>query len=110
MVRKGEVTEHGSIIVMDPPDHRHMRSLLNKVFTPRAIQSQQPMVSALIDKYLGAVDPDGFDLVQDFSALFPVEVITTCRVCPPRTVSGFGCGSTTCYTASPVRSRCPRPA
>ena len=25
-----------SIIFMDPPDHRHMRSLLNKAFTPRA--------------------------------------------------------------------------
>ncbi len=24
-----------SIIFMDPPDHRHMRSLLNKAFTPR---------------------------------------------------------------------------
>ena len=33
-----------SIIFMDPPDHRHMRSLLNKVFTPRAIESQKPMV------------------------------------------------------------------
>ena len=82
MVRKGEVTEHGSIIVMDPPDHRHMRSLLNKVFTPRAIQSQRPMVSALIDKYLSAVNPDGFDVVQDFSALFPVEVITTMQGVP----------------------------
>ena len=33
-----------SIIWMDPPDHRHMRSLLNKVFTPRAIQSQRETV------------------------------------------------------------------
>jgi cytochrome P450 len=82
MVRKGEVTEHGSIIVMDPPDHRHMRSLLNKVFTPRAIRSQHPMVSALIDKYLSAVNPDGFDMVQDFSALFPVEVITIMQGVP----------------------------
>ena len=30
-----------SIIFMDPPDHRHMRSLLNKAFTPRAIQAQK---------------------------------------------------------------------
>jgi cytochrome P450 len=82
MVRKGEVTEHGSIIAMDPPDHRHMRSLLNKVFTPRAIQSQQAMVSELIDKHLSAVDPSGFDFVQDFSALFPVDVITTMQGVP----------------------------
>jgi len=52
------------------------------VFTPRAIQSQQPMVSALIDRYLSAVNPDGFDMVQDFSALFPVEVITTMQGVP----------------------------
>jgi cytochrome P450 len=81
-VRKGEVTEHGSIIAMDPPDHRHMRSLLNKVFTPRAIQAQRPMVTELVDKYLSAVDPAGFDFVQDFSALFPVEVITIMQGVP----------------------------
>lgn len=27
-----------SIIWMDPPDHRQMRGLVNKVFTPRAMQ------------------------------------------------------------------------
>jgi len=82
MVRKGEVTRYGSIIVMDPPGHRHMRSLLNKVFTPRAIESQRALVTSLIDKHLCAVDPDGFDLVQDFAALFPVDVITTMQDVP----------------------------
>jgi cytochrome P450 len=82
MVRKGEITEHGSIIAMDPPNHRHMRSLLNKVFTPRAIQAQRPMIAALIDKYLSALDPSNFDMVQNFSALFPVEVITTMQGVP----------------------------
>ncbi|WP_445166231.1 cytochrome P450 [Mycolicibacterium sp. Dal123E01] len=66
-----------SLIFMDPPDHRHMRSLLNKVFTPRAIESQRAMITEKIDKYLSRVDPDGFDAVQDFAAAFPVEVITT---------------------------------
>jgi cytochrome P450 len=65
------------IIFMDPPNHRHMRSLLNKIFTPRAIQSQAPLVSAKIDKYLGGIEGDQFDVVQDFAAPFPVEVITT---------------------------------
>ena len=75
MVRKGDVPQK-SIIFMDPPDHRHMRSLLNKAFTPRAIQSQKETVIELIDKYLGKADPDNFDVVQDFSGPFPVEVIT----------------------------------
>jgi cytochrome P450 len=65
------------IIFMDPPNHRHMRSLLNKIFTPRAIQSQEALVSDKIDKYLAAVEGDLFDVVQDFAAPFPVEVITT---------------------------------
>jgi cytochrome P450 len=64
------------IIMMDPPDHRRMRSLVNKVFTPRAIQAQKEMVIEQIDHYLGIADRDNFDVVQDFSALFPVEVIT----------------------------------
>ncbi|OBG27386.1 cytochrome P450 [Mycobacterium sp. 852002-51057_SCH5723018] len=76
MVRSGQQPPQ-SIIFMDPPDHRHMRSLLNKVFTPRAIQSQKQMVTEKIEKYLGAADPDRFDAVQDFSGPFPVEVITT---------------------------------
>jgi hypothetical protein len=77
MVRKGLPAEQKSIIFMDPPEHRHMRSLLNKAFTPRAIQSQRETVTEVIEKYLSAVDPDHFDVVQDFSGPFPVEVITT---------------------------------
>lgn len=77
MVRKGLPRKQKSIIFMDPPEHRHMRSLLNKAFTPRAIQSQRDIVVEVVEKYLGAVDLDQFDVVQDFSGPFPVEVITT---------------------------------
>jgi cytochrome P450 len=76
MVQSGELPQK-SIIFMDPPDHRHLRSLVNKAFTPRAIQSQKETVLELIDKYLAAVNPDQFDVVQDFSGPFPVEVITS---------------------------------
>ena len=79
-VAKGQLpteTAPKMIIFMDPPEHRHMRSLLNKVFTPRAIQAQREMVTAKVEKYLSNVDPEGFDAVQEFTAPFPVEVITT---------------------------------
>jgi cytochrome P450 len=76
MVKSGELPQK-SIIFMDPPDHRHLRSLVNKAFTPRAVQSQKETVVELIDKFLGAVDADEFDVVQDFSGPFPVEVITS---------------------------------
>ena len=65
-----------SIIFMDPPEHRVLRSLVNKAFTPRAIQSQRETVEELVDHYLAKVDPDNFDVIQDFSGPFPVEVIT----------------------------------
>ena len=73
--RSGEAAAQ-SIIFLDPPEHRHMRSLLNKAFTPRTIQAQRDTVIEQIDRFLGAADPDNFDVVQDFSGPFPVEVIT----------------------------------
>jgi cytochrome P450 len=64
------------IIMMDPPEHRRMRNLVNKVFTPRAVERQRQLVVEQIVRFLAATNPDEFDVVQDFSALFPVEVIT----------------------------------
>lgn len=64
------------VILMDPPEHRRMRSLVNKVFTPRAIERQRRMVTETVERFLGSADPEHFDVVQDFAALFPVEVIT----------------------------------
>lgn len=65
------------IISMDPPEHEKMRKLVSKVFTPRAIAGLEDMVREKIYECLEALDPKGFDIVADFSALFPNEVITT---------------------------------
>ncbi len=54
-----------------------MRSLVNKVFTSRAIKAQEAVVRDRISHHLSRADPNEFDAVADFSALFPVEVITT---------------------------------
>ncbi len=78
MVKKDNLpVEAKSMIFMDPPEHRRMRSLVNKVFTPRAVTALKDTVTELIDYHLARVDPEQFDLVADFSALFPVEVIST---------------------------------
>jgi cytochrome P450 len=76
MVKSDEPLIAKMIIVMDPPEHRQMRSLVNKVFTPRAIEAMKPMVTETIERYIAKADPDHFDVVGDFSAFFPVEVIT----------------------------------
>jgi cytochrome P450 len=65
------------IITTDPPEHQRLRKLVNKVFTPRAITLLEPMVREIVEDVLTALNPLSFDVVADFAALFPVEVITT---------------------------------
>ncbi|MGV0849504.1 cytochrome P450 [Mycolicibacterium phlei] len=71
------------IIMMDPPQHTRMRSLVNKVFTPRAIAKLEPMIRDIISGFAARIDPRSFDAVEEFSALFPVEIITTMLGVPP---------------------------
>ncbi|HEX2213694.1 MAG TPA: cytochrome P450 [Mycobacterium sp.] len=66
-----------TIISMDPPEHEKMRKLVSKVFTPRAIAALEEMVREKVYAFVEALDPEAFDVVADFSALFPNEVITT---------------------------------
>jgi cytochrome P450 len=75
-VRSDAPLDAKMIILMDPPEHRQMRSLVNKAFTPRAIEAMKPMVTETIDRYIAKANPKRFDVVGDFSAFFPVEVIT----------------------------------
>jgi cytochrome P450 len=77
IVKSGAESPVGKIIIsLDPPEHERMRKLVNKVFTPRAIASLEQMVRDTIDRVVKELDPSSFDAVADFSALFPVEIIT----------------------------------
>jgi cytochrome P450 len=64
------------IIMMDPPEHDRFRKLVSRVFTPRAVTALEPMVREVIVTHLDRLDGrDSFDVVKDFSAPFPVEII-----------------------------------
>ena len=65
----------GSIIFMDPPDHDRLRGLVSRVFTPKAVADLEPMIRDMVCHHLDKLTTDEFDLVADFSAPFPVEVI-----------------------------------
>jgi cytochrome P450 len=65
------------IISMDPPEHEKMRKLVSKVFTPRAISALEDMVREKVYERIDALSAESFDVVADFSARFPNEVITT---------------------------------
>jgi cytochrome P450 len=66
-----------SIIMMDPPEHDRFRTLVSRVFTPRAVNALEPMIREVICSFLEPYeDADSFDVVADFSAPFPVEIIS----------------------------------
>jgi cytochrome P450 len=69
-------TARPSIITMDPPEHTRYRKLVSRAFTPRAMEGNQELIRSMITAYLDPLmDRDEFDLVEDFSGPFPVEVI-----------------------------------
>src|SRR3546814_4510141 len=63
--------------MMDPPEHDRFRALVSRVFTPRAVSAPEPMIREVICGFLDELaERDTFDAVADFSALFPVEIIS----------------------------------
>jgi cytochrome P450 len=76
-------TQPPMIIMMDPPGHTVMRKLVNKVFTPRAVAALEPMIRQTISDVAATLDRTAFDVVADFGAIFPVEIISAMLGVPP---------------------------
>ncbi len=71
------IRSYQSIIMMDPPEHDRMRGLVSRVFTPRAVSALEPMVREVIREFLAPLEGrDHVDAVEEFSAPFPVEIIS----------------------------------
>ena len=74
----GQPTETGMIISMDPPEHTRYRKLVSRSFTPRSIGNYESLVREVI---CGFLDPlmgrRQFDILEEFAAPFPVEIIST---------------------------------
>jgi cytochrome P450 len=72
-----EIRSYRNIIMMDPPEHDRFRSLVSRVFTPRAVTALEPMIREVICSFLDRLnDALEFDAVADLAAPFPVEVIS----------------------------------
>jgi cytochrome P450 len=53
------------ILFLDAPDHTRLRSLVNKAFTPRAVERLAPRIREIIDERLdGVAGQKGFDLIE----------------------------------------------
>ncbi|WP_109527480.1 cytochrome P450 [Nocardia aurea] len=72
-----DFVNRSSIIGMDEPEHTRQRKLVSRVFTPRAVAELEPMIREIIGGYLDELtDRGSFDIVADFSAPFPIQVIS----------------------------------
>jgi cytochrome P450 len=67
--------EGRSMLALDPPDHTRLRSLVNKAFTPRAVEAIQPRIEELVDELLDAIEGDHIDLIEALAYPLPVIVI-----------------------------------
>ncbi len=66
----------GIIMMMDPPRHRRLRTLVSRVFTPRVMAALVPRITEITTSLLNAVDgADRFDLVDALAYPLPVTVI-----------------------------------
>ncbi len=64
------------MLFRDPPDHTHLRRLVNKAFTPRVVERLRPRIQTLVDELLEAPLRDGgMDVIRDLAAPLPVFVI-----------------------------------
>jgi cytochrome P450 len=68
----------GLMIWMDPPEHNRYRGLVSKAFTPRRIADLEPRIRAIATGYLDAlVGRARFDVVREFTARLPMDVISS---------------------------------
>jgi cytochrome P450 len=88
-----EANNGGMMIFMDPPEHTHLRKLVSRAFTPRAINGLEERVRRLCAQYLDPfVGEEGFDFVDDFGALLPPTVILALMGFPEGHVSEWRAG------------------
>ena len=65
-----------SMLSLDPPDHRRLRGLVSKAFTPRAVNALEPHIRSLMHGLLDGIDDlSGFDLMEAVARPLPVIVI-----------------------------------
>ncbi|MGR3779059.1 cytochrome P450 family protein [Bacillus paramycoides] len=66
-----------SMLSVDEPDHRRLRRLVSKAFTPKYMEGLRPRVQEIADELLDRVQEKGeMDLVRDYAYPLPINVIS----------------------------------
>ncbi|MEA2009098.1 MAG: cytochrome P450, partial [Actinomycetota bacterium] len=68
--------EQWSLLMLEPPEHRRLRQLVYREFTPKRIEGLRPAIARHADRLLrDAAAQDRFDLLSDFAQPFSIHVI-----------------------------------
>ena len=79
-----------TMLFLDPPDHKRLRALVNKAFTPKAVNALEPHIRSLLGSLLDDIgDPASFDLMQAVAQPLPVIVIAEMLGIPPEDRAQF---------------------
>ena len=63
------------MLLMDEPDHRRLRSIVSKPFTPAAVEKWRPRTIEVINRVLSRITSNEFDVIAQFAGPIPTIVI-----------------------------------
>jgi len=85
--------EAPSMLLMDEPDHRRLRSLVTRPFTPAAVEKWRPRTRAVIQRVLSEIGNGDFDLIEQYAGPIPAVVIAEMMGVDPHMHADFKCWS-----------------
>ncbi|WP_307167317.1 cytochrome P450 [Streptomyces rishiriensis] len=81
----------GNLLRKDPPQHRKLRTLVSKAFTPGVVARLAPRIEAITDELLDAkAGAEEIELVSDLASPLPVTVIAELLGIPAEDRPMFG--------------------
>ena len=79
-----------SLLMADPPDHRRLRRLVQRAFTPRTVQALEGRIEEIADGLLDAcLDKGHFDLIEHYALPLPVRIIAEMVGIPDEDIDRF---------------------
>lgn len=67
------------MLFRDPPDHTRLRTLVNKAFTPRAIENMRPRIQEIVEELIADMQKGGVADVMT-SVAYPLPVLVICEM------------------------------
>ncbi len=68
-----------NMLFSDPPDHKRLRGLAQKAFTPKMITNMRDRIQEISDELLAKIEgQDQVDIIDEFA--FPLPIIVICEI------------------------------